>query len=169
MMLVLGFSLGALVWLGLTVVLVRRAGVLAEHRLRAGISVRTAEVQSERDELRARHAVEMHRLERELSRVFAVATAHRFQADVKDRDLRSLKAELSKRIVELAGAEQRLVEQGNYVQDLERGAAEAGAELQAAQQALKLESRRFAIADKALDEAAILAEKGRIEIMRPAA
>jgi hypothetical protein len=165
MMLALGVFVSGLVWLGLTVALVRRARGLTERRLLAGISVRRAEFEIERDELRARHAVEMHRLEREVSRILDMATAHRFEADVKDRDLRSLKAEFDERMDELADAEQRLAEQRDHVQDLERRTAEAGAELRAAQHALKLESRRRAIAEEALDEAAILADKRKIEII----
>jgi hypothetical protein len=164
-MLALGVFLSGLLWLGLTVALVRRARTLTQRRLLAGISVRRAEFESERDELKARHAVEMHRLEREVSRILDMATAHRFEADVKDRDLRSLAAEFDERMDELAEAEQRLAEERDRGQDLERRAAEAGAELRAAQHALKLEGRRRAIAEEALDEAAILADKRKIEIM----
>jgi hypothetical protein len=138
---------------------------LTQRRLLAGISVRRAEFEVERDELKARHAVEMHRLEREVSRILDMATAHRFEADVKDRDLRSLRAEFDERMEELSEAEQRLAEERDRGQDLERRAAEAGAELRATQHALKLEGRRRAIAEEALDEAAILADKRKIEIM----
>src|SRR5688500_10463226 len=165
MMLALGVFLSGLLWLGLTVALVRRARTLTQRRLLAGISVRRAEFEVERDELKARHAVEMHRLEREVSRILDMATAHRFEADVKDRDLRSLKAEFDERMDELAEAEERLAEERDRAQDLERRAAEAGAELRATQHALKLEGRRRAIAEEALDEAAILADKRKIEIM----
>ena len=62
MMFALGIFVSGLLWLGLSVALVRRAERLTERRVLAGIATRRAEFEAERDELRARHAVEMHRL-----------------------------------------------------------------------------------------------------------
>ena len=87
MMFALGVFVSGLVWLAFSVALVRRARRLTERRLLAGIAMRRAEFETERDELRARHAVQMHRLEREVSRVLDMATAHRLEADLKERDL----------------------------------------------------------------------------------
>ncbi len=165
MMFALGIFLSGLAWLALAVALVRRARRLTERRLLAGISLHRAEFEAERDELRARHAVEMHRVEREVNRILDMATAHRLEADVKERDLYSLRAELGERMDELADAEERLTEQRDQIQDLERRNAAAGAELRAVQHALKLESRRRAMAEDALDEAAILADRRKLENM----
>jgi hypothetical protein len=75
MMFALGVFVSGLVWLAFSVALVRRARRITERRLLAGIATRRAEFDTERDELRARHAVQMHRLEREVSRVLDMATA----------------------------------------------------------------------------------------------
>jgi hypothetical protein len=165
MMFALGIFASGLVWLALSVALVRRAKRLTERRVVARIAVRKAEFDSERDELRAKHAVEMHRVGREVSRILDMATAHRLEADVKERDLNALRAELDARSEELADAEDRLEENRLQLQDLERRTAEAGAELRALQHALKLETRRRAIAEEALDEAAILSDKRKLEII----
>jgi hypothetical protein len=165
MMFALGIFASGLVWLPLAVALVRRARRLTERRLVARLATRRAEFDTERDELRARHAVEMHRVGREVSRILDMATAHRLEADVKQRDFINLRAELSARMEELGEAEGRLEEQRLELQDLERRSAAAGAELRASQHALKLETRRRAIAEEALDEAAILADKRKLEII----
>ena len=94
MIFALGVFASGLVWLAFSVALVRRARRLTERRLLAGIAVRRAEFETERDELRARHAVQMYRLEREVSRVLDMATAHRLEADLKERDLVNARAEL---------------------------------------------------------------------------
>ena len=163
MMFALGIFVSGLVWLALTVALVRRARRLTERRLLAGMSIRRAEFDIERDELRARHAVEMHRLEREVSRILDMATAHRLEADVKDRDLYALQAEMGERLDELTEAQERVAEQRAQIQELERQNVTTGAELRAVQHALKLEMRRRAVAEEALDEAAILADKRKLE------
>src|SRR5918994_6584712 len=113
MIFALGVFVSGLVWLAFSVALVRRARRLTERRLLAGIAVRRAEFETERDELRARHAVQMYRLEREVSRVLDMATAHRLEADVNEHDLVSLRAELSAREAELQELQARLAaEQG---------------------------------------------------------
>src|SRR5687768_15493047 len=93
MMFALGFVVSGLAWLAFSLALVRRARRLTERRLLSGIATRRAEFEAARDELRARHAIEMHRLEREVSRVLDVATAHRLEADIKERDFVSAKAD----------------------------------------------------------------------------
>ena len=57
MMFALGIFVSGLLWLALSVALVRRARRLTERRLLASIATRRAEFETERDELRARHAV----------------------------------------------------------------------------------------------------------------
>jgi len=164
MIFALGVFASGLVWLAFSVALVRRARRLSERRLLAGIAVRRAEFETERDELRARHAVRMHRLEREFSRVLDMATAHRLEADLKERDLMNARAELLADEEDFVDIERRLAGEREVIQDLERRHAEAGAALRAAQHALKLESRRRANAEEALDEANILADQRRLAL-----
>jgi hypothetical protein len=130
----------------------------------AGVAVRRAEFETERDELRARHAVQMHRLEREVSRVLDMATAHRLEADLKERDLMNARAELLADEEDFVEVERRLAAEREAVQDLERRHAEAGAALRAAQHTLKLETKRRASAEEALDEATILADQRRLAL-----
>ncbi len=151
MMFALGFFVSGLAWLALSVALVRRARRLTERRLLASISTRRAEFETERDELRARHAVQMYRLEREVSRVLDMATAHRLEADVKEHDLVSLKAELTAREDDLQEMQARLAAERETTQSLERRHAEAGSALRSVQHALQLEIKRRMAAEEALD------------------
>ena len=164
MMFALGFFVSGLLWLAFSVALVRRARRLTERRLLAGIGTRRAEFDTERDELRARHAVQMHRLEREVSRVLDQATAHRLDADLKERDLVNARAELYAREDDMQDIEQRLEGERDLVQDLERRHVEAGSALRSTQHALKLEGKRRAIAEEGLDEASMLADQRRLAL-----
>ncbi len=164
MIFALGIFASGLVWLAFSVALVRRARRITERRLLAGIAVRRAEFETERDELRARHAVQMHRLEREVSRVLDMATAHRLEADLKERDLMNARAELIADEEDFVDIERRLAGERETIQDLERRHAEAGAALRAAQHALKLETKRRTNAEEALDEANILADQRRLAL-----
>jgi hypothetical protein len=165
MIFALGVFVSGLVWLAFSVALVRRARSLTERRLLAGIAVRRAEFEAERDELRARHAVQMHRLEREVSRVLDMATAHRLEADLKERDLVNARAELVADEEDFVDIERRLAGERQIIQDLERRHAETGAALRAAQHALKLEAKRRASAEEALDEATVLADQRKLALM----
>lgn len=164
MIFALGVFVSGLVWLAFSVALVRRTRHLTERRLLAGIATRRAEFETERDELRARHAVQMYRLEREVSRVIDTATTYRLEADLKERDLVNLKAELVAREEDFGDNESRLGAQNDHIQDLERRVAESGSALRAAQHALKLETKRRSIAEEALDEASIVADQRRLAL-----
>jgi hypothetical protein len=164
MMFALGVFVSGLLWLALAVLLVRRARHLTARRLLASVSTRRAEFETERDELRARHAVEMHQQEREVSRVLDMATAYRLEADVKERDISSLNAELRAREEDYLDLQHAHTAQRQAYQDLERRHAEDGAALRAVQHALKLESRRRTMAEEALDEATITGDQRRIEL-----
>jgi hypothetical protein len=163
MLIALGAMLSGLVWLALTVALVRRARRLTERRLLAAVSTRRAEFDAERDEMRARHAVEMHQREREVGRVLDLATAYRLEAEVKDLELGGMRAEFVAREEEIRETEARLTVQRELVQELERRHAEAGAALRATRHSLKLERRRRTAAEEALEEAEALAEERRAE------
>ena len=165
MIFALGVFVSGLVWLAFSVALVGRARSLTERRLLAGIAVRRAEFEAERDELRARHAVQMHRLEREVSRVLDMATAHRLEADLKERDLVNARAELVADEEDFVDIERRLASEREVIQDLERRHAETGAALRAAQHALKLEAKRRASAEESLDEATVLADQRKLALM----
>ena len=149
MMFALGFFVSGLFWLAFSVALVRRTRRITERRIVAKVAIRRAEFEAERDELRARHAVQMHRLEREVSRVLDLATAHRLDADIKERDLGSAKAELAARLEDLQDLEQSLIVHRDLVQDLERRNAEARTALRATQHALQTETRRRLAAEAA--------------------
>ena len=165
MIFALGVFVSGLAWLAFSVALVRRARRLTERRLLAGIAVRRAEFETERDELRARHAVQMYRLEREVSRVLDMATAHRLEADLKERDLVNARAELVADEEDFVDIERRLSAERELIQDLERRHAEVGAALRSAQHALKLEAKRRTSAEEALDEATLLADQRRLALM----
>jgi len=118
MIFALGFFVSGLAWLAFSVALVRRTRRLTERRLLSGIATRRAEFETERDELRARHAVQMHRLEREVSHVLDMATSYRLEADLKERDLLNAQAELIADQEDFRDLEQRLADERELVQDL---------------------------------------------------
>jgi hypothetical protein len=107
----------------------------------------------------------MYRLEREVSRVLDMATAHRLEADLKERDLVNARAELVADEEDFVDIERRLSAERELIQDLERRHAEVGAALRSAQHALKLEAKRRASAEEALDEAALLADQRRLALI----
>ena len=158
MMFALGVFVTGLLALGFSVALVRRTRRVTERRLMAAVSARRAEFEAERDELRARHAVQMHRLEREVARVLDMATAHRLDADVKDRDLLNARAELDAVREENQELHDRVAEHRDSLQEVERKHAESSAALRAARHALKLESRRRAAIEETLDQALAAAD-----------
>jgi hypothetical protein len=164
MIFALGVFVSGLLWLGLTVALVGRAKRLTARRILANVATRRAEFETERDALRAKHAVEMHRVEREVDRVLDMATAYRLESDVKERDVASMRAELEAREEEAHEMQQRLAAERELLQDLERRHAEAGATLRAVQHALSLEVKRRAMADEAADAASMIAEQQRAEL-----
>jgi hypothetical protein len=90
-----------------------------------------------------------------------MATAHRLEADLKERDLNSVRAELSAREEDLQELDERLTQERDLVQDLERRNAEMGASLRAAQHTLKLEAKRRTVAEEALDEIGAIADQRR--------
>jgi len=164
MLFALGFFVSGLIWLALSTALVRRARRLTERRLLASLSTRRAEFEAERDELRARHAVQMHRLERQVSRVLDQATAHRLEADLKERDLLAAQADLQARDEDFEEFQENLARQNEALQDLERRHAEAGTALRATQHALKMEHGRRSALEAALDQAEMQAEQQRLQL-----
>ncbi len=168
MMFALGFLVSGLVALLFSIALVRRTRRLAEKRLLARISTRRAEFETERDEMRARHAVQMYRLEGQVSKILDMATAHRLEADIKERDIVGLRSELEAHAAEMDELNERLIGQRDTVQDLERRHAEAGAVLRATQHALRLESRRRAAAEELLSDIELPEQKrdARIAALR---
>lgn len=164
MMFALGVFVTGLLALGFCVALVRRTRRVTERRILTAISARRAEFDAERDELRARHAIQMHRLEREVARVLDMATAHRLEADVKDRDLLNLRAEMEAQSEETRELQERLEEQRAALQEFERKSAESGTSLRASRHALKLESKRRTAIEDSLDHALATVEQQQIEI-----
>jgi hypothetical protein len=164
MMFALGVFVTGLLSLGFCVALVRRTRRVTERRILTAISARRAEFDAERDELRARHAIQMHRLEREVARVLDMATAHRLEADVKDRDLLNLRAEMQAQAEEARELQERFEEQRVALQEFERKSAESGTSLRASRHALKLESKRRTAIEDSLDHALATVEQQQIEI-----
>ena len=164
----LGFLVCGLIALLFSIALVRRTRRLAEKRLLARISTRRAEFETERDEMRARHAVQMYRLEGQVSKILDMATAHRLEADIKERDIVGLRSELEAHAAEMDELNERLIGQRDTLQDLERRHAEAGALLRATQHALRLESRRRAAAEELLSDIELPEQKrdSRIAALR---
>ncbi|MHA1190501.1 MAG: hypothetical protein ACTSSQ_08645, partial [Alphaproteobacteria bacterium] len=111
----------------------RRTRRVVERRLRARMAVGRAEIDAERDELRARHAVEVRRLEREIGHLRDQATASRLDGDVKEQELTGLRAEIDAMSADIEDYEERLDELLEQLHDEERESAEHAGGMRALQ------------------------------------
>ena len=161
----LGVFASGLVALAILRPLVRRTRRVTEKNLRASLATRRVEFQAERDELKARHAVTVRRLEREGGTFRDMATAHRLEADLKDQENADLRADLNARETEVDELTERLQAVQNTLLQAERKLAESGTALRTAHHALESEAGRRADLHDRLAEITQLAEQRRLEII----
>ncbi len=161
----LGVFASGLIALAILRAVVRRTRRMTEKTLRASLATRRAEFQVERDELKARHAVTVRRLEREGGSFRDLATAHRLEADLKDQENADLRADLDARESEVDELTDRLHGVQDSLLQAERKLAESGAALRTAHHALESEAGRRADLRDRLAEMTRLAEQRRLEIV----
>lgn len=169
MLFALGALVSALVALLSIAAVVRRTRRVTERRLKASLATRRAEYDTERDELRARHAVDLRRLEREAGRLRDEATARRLEADLKDQELAVLRADLEARSVEVEDLSQRLERLNETLLEAERRLAENRATLRTTQHSVSAEIQRRAALQTELDAARALLDERQGELTALAA
>ncbi len=163
MMFALGVFVSGLLALTFFGAYARRTRRVVERRLRARMSVGRAEIDAERDELRARHAVEVRRLEREIGHLRDQATASRLDGDVKEQELTGLRAEIEAMTADIADYEERLDELLEQLHEVERESAERAGTIRALQFEVEREEEYRAQIEEALSEASDLARQRWIE------
>ena len=141
MMFALGFSVCGLIALALYSALSRRTRRLAEQRVKRRFATKRQEFETERDELRARHAIDMQRLEREVRTLGDEATAYRLDAAIKDIEINSLNSELDDREDAIEDLSTRLETLHDEMREGDRKLAESGTALRAARHALQMQAQ----------------------------
>lgn len=116
----------------------RRAERLTRRRLEATLPLSINEIQAERDQVRADHAMVARRLEIE-------ATRQREKANNRAVDIARLRQEIGRLGEEAEAAATAIGERGTTIEDLERSLAEH-------QEQLAQAARRLADAERAIDE-----------------
>ncbi len=140
MMFALGFSVCGLISLALYSALSRRTRRLAEERVKRRFATKRQEFETERDELRARHAIDMQRLEREVRKLGDEATAYRLDAAIKDIEINSLNSELDDKEDAIEDLSGRLETLHDEMREGDRKLAESGTALRAARHALQMQA-----------------------------
>jgi len=153
MMFALGFSVCGLIALAVSSALARRTRRLAEHRVKQRYATKRLEFETERDELRARHAVAVQRLERDVRRLGDEATAYRLESALKDIEINSLHSDVDSKDEEIDDLSDRLDELHEQLRESDRRLAESGTALRAARHALQMKSAEDALGDNPYAEA----------------
>ncbi len=166
MMFALGVFVSGLLALTFFGAYARRTRRVVERRLRARMAVGRAEIDAERDELRARNAVEVRRLEREIGHLRDQATASRLDGDVKEQELTGLRAEINATAADIEDYEERLDELLEQLHDEERESAEHAGGKRALQYELEREEERRAQVQEALDKTGELARERWLQVER---
>ena len=166
MMFALGAFVSGLVALVVAIAFVRRARRLTAARLTARLATRRAEFEIERDELRARHAIETRRLEREVDRLLDSATAYRLNSDMKEQELASARADLAVRDEEIRELYEISGQLREELQALHREKAEAAVALREAELTIEAERARLAAMQAELSESRGVVGQYEIELAR---
>ncbi|MGQ7794209.1 hypothetical protein ACUN0C_17520 [Faunimonas sp. B44] len=166
MMFALGAFVSGLVALVVAIAFVGRARRLTAAHLTARLATRRAEFEIERDELRARHAIETRRLEREVDRLLDSATAYRLNSDMKEQELASVTADLAVRDEEIRELYEISGQLREELQALHREKAEAAAALREAEQTIEAERARLAAMQAELSESRGVVGQYEIELAR---
>jgi len=147
MMFALGFSVCGLIALAASSALARRTRRLAEHRVKQRYATKRLEFETERDELRARHAIGMQRLEHDVRKLGDEATAYRLESALKDIEISALNSDVDAKEEEIEELTDRLDELHEELRESDRKLAESGTALRAARHALQMKSAEGALGD----------------------
>jgi hypothetical protein len=147
MMFALGFSVCGLIALAASSALARRTRRLAEHRVKQRYATKRLEFETERDELRARNAVGVQRLERDVRKLGDQATAYRLESALKDIEISTLNSDVDAKEEEIEDLTDRLDELHEELRESDRKLAESGTALRAARHALQMKSAEDALGD----------------------
>ncbi|MBZ8132116.1 hypothetical protein CLD20_02390 [Afifella sp. IM 167] len=165
MLFALGAFASALVCLAFFTVLARRIRRVTEQRLKASLATKRADFDTERDEMRARSAIEISRLERETGALRDRVTAHRLDADLKAQEIAAFRADLAAGEDEIAELKERQAELQESLVEAKRRLAETGTALRAGHHALEAEmQRRLAMQDE-ISRLRQTAEDRRVELV----
>lgn len=137
----------------------RRTRRITHRRLLERMAVGRAEIDAERDELRARHAVEVRRFEREIGHLRDQATAFRLDGDVKEQELSGIRAEQGATLAEVDDLVSRLDETQVDQRETQHLAAEQAGLIRTLQFELEREHERREMLNEAVQDAEELARQ----------
>ncbi|SCZ44787.1 hypothetical protein [Afifella marina] len=163
------FALGAfasgLFCLAFFTVLARRIRRVTEQRLKASLAITRADFDTERDEMRARNATVIRRLERDASTFRDRVTAYRLDSDLKTQEIAALRSDLASRDEEIGELGTRLEQTNAELIETKKRLAETGTALRAGRNALEAEmERRLALQDE-IQDLKSLAEDRRVDLI----
>jgi len=165
MLFALGAFASALLCLAFFTVLARRIRRVTEQRLKASMATKRADFDTERDEMRARSAIEINRLERETGALRDRVTAHRLDADLKAQEIAAFRADLAAGEDEIAELRERQEELQDALVEAKRRLAETGTALRAGHHALEAEMQRRTAMQDEISKLRQTAEDRRVELV----
>jgi len=163
------FILGALVatLLALLVIPViwRRAARLIEERIRATTPLSMAEIQSEKDLIRADYAVQLRKVEVRYEQEKGLAAEREVALGRRQARITELETELAAREETISEMDQRVEDLQGTVLGLERQVASQSAALKEKQQTIAATNDKLRDVEQRLNETAGLADSRKVEIV----
>lgn len=163
------FLLGALVagFLALIVapIFMRRTARLVERRVRATAPLSLAEINSEKDLLRADFAVRLRKLEVQLETAKTAAARREMELGRQTQDTREASIELAAKKMAISEMEDRIGELNETVLRLEKQVSEQNVALRERQNGVSSAKAKLEERDRELEAAATLADEWKVEIV----
>src|SRR5581483_4472410 len=160
----IGFLVAALIGLVIIPLVHGRAVRLTMRRLEAATPVSVAEIQADKDQLRAEFAMSMRRLEMNIEQLQAKNTAHLAELGNKSDAINRLKIELGEKTAAIFALEAREKELRDHLQTSEANVERQNAVLQEAERALAEKEGAFAQLTGELNQQTAFSETQKAEI-----
>ena len=161
----IGFLVAGLLVIGLIPLVHARAVRLTMKRLEAVTPMSMAEIQADKDQLRAEFAMSTRRLEMSVEQMKAKTTSQLAEIGKKSEAIGRLKLELGEKTAALFALEAR---EKQTIEDMQRGETErsaATASLQHVEQALASAQARIAELTSTLNDTALTGDGQRVELV----
>jgi len=165
MYLAIGFLVSMLLWLMIMPLVHSRAVRLTTRRLEAATPLSMAEIQADKDQLRAEFAMSARRLEMNVEQLKNKTTSQLAELGKKTDAINRLKLELSEKNAAIFALEAREAEVKERLQHTEQDFSTKALALQAAEQALSDKQAELAKLSTELSERSQTAESRQVELV----
>jgi chromosome segregation ATPase len=162
---VLGALAASLVALFVGPIFARRAARLAAQRVRAAAPLTTAEIQAQKDLLRAEFAVRVRKVELRLEKMERLAAERQIELGRHEESLRERQIELASRKEHIQELEGEVDSLRTAILALEKQTAEQAAALKEKQKAISAANDALHAREAELDEARSLIDSQKVEIV----